>query len=272
MDSRNDNFNAAIFQTSLEENKKEILYISDTFKQARLFLTDLAYDLKEKEIPILDFDRYRLFLETEYGKIRCICLTQNDLGAIQTNTVQYIANRSMLSEKDFHERIGYRIKQNVQKIQNRNQIIKLLSGEMTGSEDMEQNNLPKIKMVNIGNDFLKTECYINDRKLERVVAANFYVSTGEIPTFDFEVMGMPDIDVLADVRFSFTPKTVDEAVKVLRNELLKHGDLYNGFLASIKSALKNLDYKKRASGGLDISEDEYTEISESILKFIIGEE
>lgn len=256
----------------LRKNKIEILYISDTFKQAKLFLTDLVYDLKEKEIPILDFDRYRLLLETEYGKIRCICLTQNNFGAVQTNTVQYIANRSMISEKDFQKRIGYRIKQNVQKIQNRNQIIKLLSGEMTGGEDMEQNNLPKIKMANIGNDFLKTECYINNRKLERVRSAEFRVAVDEIPTFDFEVMGMPDIDVLADVRFSFTPKTVDEAVKVLRNELLKHGDLYNGFLASIQSAIKTLDYEKRASGGLDISEDEYTEISKSILKFVIGEE
>lgn len=59
---------------------------------------------------------------------------------------------------------------------------------------------------------------------------------------------------------------------ILQNELLKHGDLYNGFLASIQSAIKTLDYEKRASGGLDISEDEYTEISESILKFVIGEE
>lgn len=62
------------------------------------------------------------------------------------------------------------------------------------------------------------------------------------------------------------------ATIILRNELTKHGDLYNGFLASIKSALKNLDYEKRACGGLDISADEYTEISENILKFIIGEE
>lgn len=272
MDSKNDNFNAAISQTSLRGNKKEILYISDTFKQAKLFLSDLAYDLKEMEIPILDFDRYRCLLETKYGKIRCISLTQNVLGAVQTNTVQYIANRSMLSEKDFHERIGYRIKQNVQKIQNRNQIIKLLSGKMTGSEDMEQNILPKIKVINIGNDFLKTEYYINGQKLEMVKSVDFRVALDEIPTFDFEVMGLPDINVLADVRFSFTPKTVDEAVKVLRNELLKHGDLYNGFLASIQSAIKTLDYEKRESGGLDISEDEYTEISESILKFIIGEE
>ena len=62
------------------------------------------------------------------------------------------------------------------------------------------------------------------------------------------------------------------AIIILQNELLKHGDLYNGFLASIKSALKKLDHKKRACGGLDISADEYTEISENILKFIIGEE
>lgn len=134
------------------------------------------------------------------------------------------------------------------------------------------NDMPKVKIVNKRAGWMGTKCYINELKLEGVTSVDFHVGINEVPTFNFEMHGIPDIDMLADVRFSFTPKTVDEAVKVLRNELLKHGDLYNGFLASIQSAIKTLDYEKRESGGLDISEDEYTEISESILKFIIGEE
>lgn len=54
---------------------------------------------------------------------------------------------------------------------------------------------------------------------------------------------------------------VQNACKTLRDELLKHGDLYKAFSASIYSALK------------DISEDtEIDEIPEIILSRIIGED
>lgn len=54
---------------------------------------------------------------------------------------------------------------------------------------------------------------------------------------------------------------VQNACKILRDELLKHGDLYKAFSASIYSALK------------DISEDTYIdEMPEIILSRIIGED
>ena len=53
---------------------------------------------------------------------------------------------------------------------------------------------------------------------------------------------------------------VQNAFKILRDELLKHGDLYKAFSASIYSALK------------DISEDtNIDEMPEIILNRIIGE-
>lgn len=58
----------------------------------------------------------------------------------------------------------------------------------------------------------------------------------------------------------------------MRDELLKHGDVYDGFLASIRSALKDLDREKREIGGLEMSYSDYLEIAEKILKRIIGEE
>lgn len=59
----------------------------------------------------------------------------------------------------------------------------------------------------------------------------------------------------------FTPQTVNEAIKVLRKELLKHGDLYKGFYASILSVFKEM--------GPCVEE---IELAENILKRIIGEE
>lgn len=52
-------------------------------------------------------------------------------------------------------------------------------------------------------------------------------------------------------------RDIIQAVCVLREELMKHGDLYNGFLASINSVIRE-----------GISED----ISERILARIIGED
>ena len=98
-------------------------------------------------------------------------------------------------------------------------------------------DIPRIKVVNEKESWLGTQYYINNRKIDKVKAVDFRVAVDEVPTFDFEMMGYPEVDMLGDVRFSFTPHTIEEAVKVLRNELLKHGDIYDAFTASVKSAM-----------------------------------
>lgn len=70
---------------------------------------------------------------------------------------------------------------------------------------------------------------------------------------------------MADIHFDYSPYTVKEACKILQGELLKHGDLYNGFLSSIESSLKEqkvtaLPFKPES------------EIADNILKRIIGED
>lgn len=82
--------------------------------------------------------------------------------------------------------------------------------------------LPRVKVVNPGDGWLGTEYYINDQKIERVKAVDFRVAVDEVPTFTFETMGLPDIDMSGDVRFSFTPETVEEAKKVIEHEARKH--------------------------------------------------
>lgn len=131
---------------------------------------------------------------------------------------------------------------------------------------MEQNSSPRVRVVNPNDDWLGTEYYINGQKIERVRAVDFRVAVDEIPTFTFETMGQPDIDMHGDIQFSFTPETVEEAVKVLRSELLKHGDLYNGFLASIKSAVAEYASGCHRFGG------DYEILSKEIIERIIGEE
>lgn len=70
---------------------------------------------------------------------------------------------------------------------------------------------------------------------------------------------------MADVHFDYSPYTVKEACKILREELLKHGDLYNGFISSIESSLK-----EQKVTGLPFQPE--SDIADKILKRIIGEE
>lgn len=134
--------------------------------------------------------------------------------------------------------------------------------------------LQRVKVVNHGDDWLGTEYYINSQKIQSVKAVDFRVAVDEVPTFIFETMGLPDIDMPGDIQFSFTPQTVVEAVQVLRNELLKHGDLYDGFLASMRSAINNEFWDSRGTvGGMyDIGQEDFDEAAELMLERFIGEE
>lgn len=102
--------------------------------------------------------------------------------------------------------------------------------------------------------------YINENEVQRVSRMNFLVEPCEVPRLCIEAYGIPDFEGLADVSIERVP-TVEEASKILREELLKHGDLYKAFSASIYSALNDIPE------GMFIDE-----MPEILLKRIIGEE
>lgn len=107
--------------------------------------------------------------------------------------------------------------------------------------------------------------YKDGQEITRVrhIDANFDVD--EIPTVNVEIVGGLDFEGMADIHFDYSPQTVKEACKILQEELLNHGDLYNGFLSSIESSLK-----EQKVTGLPFQPE--SEIAEKILKRIIGEE
>lgn len=69
---------------------------------------------------------------------------------------------------------------------------------------------PRVKVVNPTEDWLGTEYYIGEKKIERVKSVDFRVAVDEIPQFTFKTMGLPDIDMGGDIRFRFTPETVQQ--------------------------------------------------------------
>ena len=114
-------------------------------------------------------------------------------------------------------------------------------------------------------DLLGTKYFIDGNEVPRVKSVDFHVSVDEVPIFNFEMMGAPDIEMECLAQISFTSQSITDAISVLRHELLQHGEIYHGFKASLKSAL--IAYN---SCGLPFEPEE--EIAGKMLDFMIGEE
>lgn len=127
----------------------------------------------------------------------------------------------------------------------------------------------KMSVVKIVNptpyDWMGTQCFIDGRKVPRVKSVDFHVAVDEVPTVNFEMMGRPDIEMECLAQISFTSQSITDAISVLRHELLQHGEIYQGFKSSLKSALEIY-----STCGLPFEPEEET--AEKILDFMIGEE
>lgn len=134
------------------------------------------------------------------------------------------------------------------------------------------NPIPRVKVVNPNEGWMGTECYIDDKKIKNVKSVDFRVAVDEVPQFTFETMGLPDIDMSGDIRFKFTPKTVQQASAVLRNELMTRGELYHIFLGSMLSALDDSfwDSRDRNGNDLDLGEEDFQEAAALMLNRLIG--
>lgn len=134
------------------------------------------------------------------------------------------------------------------------------------------NPIPRVKVVNPNGDWCGTKCYIDDKKIKNVKSVDFRVAVDETTHFTFETMGLPDIDMSGDIRFRFTPETVQQASAVLRNELMTRGGLYHIFLESMLSALddKFWDSRDRNGNDLDLGEEDFKEAAVLMLNRLIG--
>lgn len=114
-------------------------------------------------------------------------------------------------------------------------------------------------------EWLGAKCFIDGNKVPRVRSVNFHTAVDEIPVLELEMMTVPDIEMECLAQISVTSQSITDAISVLRHELLKHGEIYNGFKSSLKSALESYNYC-----GMPFEPEE--EIAEKILDFLIGEE
>lgn len=117
--------------------KPEILFISDTFKEANVFLKDLAYELNEMGVPILDFCRQRLVLETEECVLCCLSMNSHHFLGHRFSNVKYLVNCSVFHREEFKERVSFRLKTDVKEIEDWRELIKLLSGIKFDETDLQ---------------------------------------------------------------------------------------------------------------------------------------
>lgn len=114
--------------------------------------------------------------------------------------------------------------------------------------------------------------FVNGEKLKRVNHIDLNIDVDEAPQVNVGIVGGCDFEGMADIHFDYSPYTVKEACKILRDELLKHGDLYDGFKASIISVLKE-NSRYIGDGETEIiAEYGENQLAEEILKRIIGED
>lgn len=83
--------------------------------------------------------------------------------------------------------------------------------------------------------------FVDGKQIERITHLDFQIDTNEIPsvTLNIEQISGVDFEGQAEVNFMNDPFTVQNACKILLDELQKHKELYDGFKASITSAIKD---------------------------------
>ena len=121
--------------------------------------------------------------------------------------------------------------------------------------------LANVKIEQYKQNEMIHRVFVNGEKLKRVNHIDFNIDVDEAPQVNVGIVGGCDFEGMADVHFDYSPYTVKEACKILREEIMKRNDLFDGFVSSIQTAIEEApNYIKNR------------ELAERILKRIIGEE
>lgn len=128
--------------------------------------------------------------------------------------------------------------------------------------------MKRVEIKNQNESWIGTKCIVDGKIIPNVRSVDFHAGVKEVPEFIFNTNGIPDIDVMGRVVINLSPKNLQEACMIIEKALKEHGEFYNSFVASVKTALDEFD-------------DEYSVIdngyesnflANKIVKRILGEE
>ena len=132
------------------------------------------------------------------------------------------------------------------------------------------NKLPKVTIMQEG---MSKRAYIDGKEVSNsIIGIDVGIRPDEITTVDFEMMFADGFLELcdSDVRIKAHPETLQEAACIVRDELLKKGDLYDGFVASILSVLMPKEHYAGDGESEIYAEYGAKYLAEEILNRIIG--
>ena len=109
----------------------------------------------------------------------------------------------------------------------------------------------------------RSSVYLDGKKINGVISIDYNYSVDTLPVVTLDIARNCIINQAADVEFDYSPDSVKEACTILREELMKHGEIYRGFCASIKSALND------SPEAVFANDDEMAEL---IVRRIIGDD
>lgn len=125
--------------------------------------------------------------------------------------------------------------------------------------------LSHAKLEQIEDGSIYHRLIVDGTEIKHACACNINVAARCVPECVVTLNTIvAEFDGQADVKYDFTPATVQQAAAVLRNELLKHGNLWNGFAASIRSAVEE-QFSKPDGATSD-------ELVDAVLMRIVGED
>lgn len=119
----------------------------------------------------------------------------------------------------------------------------------------------RVEIKNPNESWIGTKCIIDGKDIPNVRSVDFHVGVGVVPEFTFNTIGIPDIDVMGRVVINPSLTNLLEACRIIANELQNHGDFYDAFVASVRSAIHETP---------DVVWSR--ELAEKIVKRISGEE
>lgn len=93
---------------------------------------------------------------------------------------------------------------------------------------------------------------------------DLHMEVGEIPSATLEVVSMPEVNELADVRIAYHPASVSEAHAIMRGAILSDPELREAWLSTITDAITEYVEGPDEDVIIDV-------LAEKVLTSIIGE-
>ena len=127
-------------------------------------------------------------------------------------------------------------------------------------EPFDNDNENYIFLTYLNSNFYRDQCQSIVNVIRMKLRKIWSIIHNKDYTYSDILLSKEEFNKFKEYINSYGDANLPNSFNIIRNELMNHGDLYDGFLASIKSALREID----------VETDNYDGVATSILNRIIG--